>query len=145
MKIKIQARHIALTSDLKAYVKRRIKYALGSRYDNIKHIVVTLSDVNGPRGGEDKRCKVHIALNGKQEIVIDDKQTHFHSAIDLATERASLALTRRIERLRNKARRFKNTFKSNKREKAENNSEYRPKNTEYYYGYDYDFGFSPRY
>jgi putative sigma-54 modulation protein len=106
---------------------------------------VTLSDVNGPKGGEDKRCKVHIALNGKQEIVIDDKQTHFHSAIDLATERASLALTRRIERLRNKARRFKNTFKSNKREKAENNSEYRPENTEDYYGYDYDFGFSPRY
>ena len=137
MKIKIQARDIALTSDLKAYVKRSIKYALGSRYDSIKHIIVTLSDINGPKGGEDKRCKVLIKLDGTKDIVIDDKQTHLHSAIDVATERASLAVTRRIGRLQTKAKRLKNTLKSSMLNKGEHDLE--RDSGQYEYSHDFKY------
>ncbi|WP_320820480.1 HPF/RaiA family ribosome-associated protein [Thalassolituus sp.] len=133
MKIKIQARHVALTKDLKDYVKRRISYALGSRDDKIERIVVTLSDVNGPKGGEDKRCKVLIKLDGKNDIVIDDKQEHFHSAIDLAVDRASRAVSRRIERLQNKARKLKHSFRSKSSEERETDRLYEDYENEYGY------------
>jgi len=47
MRIKVQARRLALTKSLKAYVKRRLNFALDSRYDNIQGVTVTLTDVNG--------------------------------------------------------------------------------------------------
>ncbi|MDF1763033.1 MAG: HPF/RaiA family ribosome-associated protein [Oleibacter sp.] len=122
MKIKVQARHIALPSELKAYVKRRLQFALGSRADSIKQVKVTLSDINGPKGGEDKRCQMLIKIDGKKDIVIDDKQEHIHSAIDIASDRASRAITRRIERLQNKAKRMKIAFKKIRAKRSDNDA-----------------------
>src|SRR5690606_6445165 len=99
MRIKVQARRLALTKSLKAYVKRRLNFALNSRYDNIQRVTVTLTDVNGPKGGEDKHCQVLVKLNGQKEVVIREQQADLYSAIDSAASRTSRTVTRRIERL----------------------------------------------
>jgi len=111
MKIKVQARHLALTSELKEYVQRRIRFALDSRFDSIKRVVVTVSDINGPKGGEDMRCQVLIKLEGQNDIIIDNKQAHLRSAIDKAAEKASRTVTKRIERLQHKATRIKSALR----------------------------------
>ena len=119
MKIQINARHLALTQELKKYVKRRLKFALGSRFEQVKRVEVTLSDINGPKGGEDKRCQVLLKIQGQQDVVIDDVQSHLYAAIDRAANRASQTVSKRINRLRQKAKRFKKAiqeFKDDKRE-----------------------------
>jgi putative sigma-54 modulation protein len=110
MRIKVKARRLALTKSLKAYVKRRLSFALNSRYDNIQQVIVTLTDVNGPKGGEDKHCQVLVKINGQKEVVISEQQADMYSAIDSAAGRTSRTVTRRIERLQHKATKLKAAF-----------------------------------
>ncbi|BCD99952.1 HPF/RaiA family ribosome-associated protein [Marinicellulosiphila megalodicopiae] len=133
MKIKIKARHLALTSELKNYVKRRILFALDSRRENIKRIEVTLSDINGPKGGEDKRCQVLVKLNGQQDVIINDKQVQIFSAIDKAADRASRSVSKRIERLQHKATRIKSVFRKVRPQKSEKPDIYEEYENEYGY------------
>lgn len=107
MKVQVKARHFSLTKELKQYVKKRLKFALGSRFQQIKRVEVMLSDINGPKGGEDKRCQILLKINGQTDVVVDDVQSHLYSAIDRAASRASRTVSKRVTRLRHKAKRFK--------------------------------------
>ena len=88
MQIDIQARHFSLTEALKNYVELRLGYALHTRYDRIKRVLVRLSDINGPRGGNDKCCQLHVVLPGQADVVIADTQSNLYAAIDRAADRA---------------------------------------------------------
>ena len=104
MQIEIQARDFSLTQALRSHVERRLAFALSTRYDRIDRIWVRLSDVNGPRGGSDKCCQLHIVMPGQADIVIVDTQTNMYVAIDRAADRAGRAVSRRLARLRRNKR-----------------------------------------
>ena len=98
MQIDIQALNFSLTEALAAYIERRINFMFSSRYDQIKRINVRLMDINGPRGGEDKRCRIHITLPRLSDIVIEDTELDLYVAIDRATDRAIRTVHRRLAR-----------------------------------------------
>ena len=100
MHIDIQARDFSLTKALRKYIERRLSFALSTRYDHIKRIMVRLSDINGPRGGNDKCCQLHVVLPGQADVVIEDTQTDLYIAIDRATDRAWHTVSRKLARLR---------------------------------------------
>ena len=104
MQIEIQARDFSLTPALRSHVVRRLGFALSTRYDRIGRIRVRLSDINGPRGGSDKCCQLHIIMPGQADIVIVDTQANLYVAIDRAADRASRAVSRSLARLRRKKR-----------------------------------------
>ena len=104
MQMEIQARGFTLTHALRGYVERRLNFALSDRYTTINHVRVRLSDINGPRGGSDKRCHLQVMLPGQTPIVIEDTETDLYVAIDRACDRARRTLTRRLERKRDKNR-----------------------------------------
>lgn len=98
MQVYIQTRHFSLTNSLRKYAERRLRFALTSCHEHIQRVVMRLSDINGPRGGEDKRCQVHIILAGLPDIVIEDIEVDLYMAIDRATDRAGRTLLRKIDR-----------------------------------------------
>jgi len=98
MNIDIQSRNFSLTTALRSHIKRRIGFALSTRYDQIKSILVRLSDINGPRGGNDKCCQLHVVLPGQADVVIEDTQADMYVAIDRAADRASRTVSRRLAR-----------------------------------------------
>lgn len=104
MHIQIQARHFSLTEALKKHVKKRIKYALNVGSDQIQRIQVRLSDINGPRGGIDKRCLIQVSLTRHSEIVIADTHSDLYTAIGQATGRLNKTLSRKLNRLRSRDR-----------------------------------------
>lgn len=99
MKIDIQCRGFELTEELRDYTKKRLAYNLYSGNAYIQRVIVRLSDINGPRGGEDKRCCLEIRLKGLPEIVIEDTETNLYVAINRAVERAGRTLVRRLSRV----------------------------------------------
>ena len=101
MQIDIHARSFSLTQALRSHIERRLSFALSARYDQIRRILVRLSDVNGPRGGNDKRCQIQVSLPGQADVVIEDVQSNLYVAISRAADRASRTVTRRIGRKRN--------------------------------------------
>lgn len=104
MHIDIQARDFWLTTALRKHVERRLGFALSTRYDRISRIRVRLYDVNGPRGGSDKRCHLHVVIPGQADVVIVDTQPDLYAAIDRAADRVGRAVSRRLARLRRKER-----------------------------------------
>lgn len=111
MKVKVQTRHLELTSELVEYVKHRINLALEYRFNNIKQVVVTVSDVNGPKGGEDMRCQVLVKLEGQNDIVVDKKSAYLRASIDKAADKTSRTVTKRLERIQHRATRIKSALR----------------------------------
>lgn len=100
MNIQIHAQDFTLTEGVRDYVTRRLAYALNHGSDVVSRIDVRLSDINGPRGGLDKRCGIEIRLKGATAIVIEDIEADLYIAIDRAAERAGRTLDRRLARRR---------------------------------------------
>lgn len=100
MHIQIHAQDFSLTEGLREHVARRLAYALNHGLDSISRIVVRLSDVNGPRGGVDKRCGIEIRVKGTPAVAIEDTEADLYVAIDRAAERAGRTLDRRLARRR---------------------------------------------
>lgn len=98
MNIAIQSNGLVLTDSLRDYVHRRLQTALG--WALTRRLAVWLSDINGPRGGRDKRCKIQISLDHGKTIIIEDTEEDMYAAIDLAAERADRALVRQMAKSR---------------------------------------------
>ena len=100
MHITIQSHGFILTEALRSYAEQRLRMALGWTGGRLRKLVVVLSDINGPRGGIDKRCKIQVQLAGGKGVVIEDTEADLYVAIDRAAERADRAVVRRVQRLR---------------------------------------------
>lgn len=100
MQLDIQARGFALTDALRNYTLKRLRFALGREDSFVMRARVRLADINGPRGGVDKRCQIELALAGQANIMIEDTETDLYFAIDRACERAMRTLSRRLVRSR---------------------------------------------
>jgi hypothetical protein len=66
--------------------------------DRVQVIKVTIDDVNGPKGGKDKHCRVVIYSKGMPDIVITDNQTSVMSAVNIALSRARLSFLKKVKR-----------------------------------------------
>lgn len=100
MQIEIQAVEYTLTEGLRGHILRRLQFALGRFRDRVARISVRLSDLNGPRGGVDKVCRLQIRLHGMPDILIEDSEADQYMAISRAADRAGRTLGRRLRRAR---------------------------------------------
>ena len=100
MRIEIQSRGFDLTEGLREHTERRLQFALNWASHDVRTVSVRLFDVNGPRGGNDKCCRIQIPLAGGHDVVIEDTESDLYVAIDRAADRSERALARRLERLR---------------------------------------------
>ena len=100
MQITIQTSGFVLTEALRAHTEKRLASALGWAGAHLRKLAVSLSDINGPRGGLDKRCKIQVQLEGGKKVIIEDTEADLYVAIDRAADRADRAVVRRVERRR---------------------------------------------
>lgn len=96
----IHSRTIPLTAPLRTQVERKLHFTLDRLADRIRTIRVRLDDVNGPRGGADKRVTIHLrgerGLSIRVEHTADDTLTAFAVAV----ERLERVITRDQDRRR---------------------------------------------
>lgn len=100
MRIDIQTSGFKLTDGLRAHAERRLQFALSWAAHDVRNIVVRLSDINGPRGGNDKRCLIQIPIPGRPDVVIEDTESDLYVAIDHAVGRIERSVARRLQRKR---------------------------------------------
>ncbi|PKO72388.1 MAG: 30S ribosomal protein S30 [Betaproteobacteria bacterium HGW-Betaproteobacteria-14] len=98
MRIDIRTNGFPLTEAIREYAARRLRYALTRADEHVRWVALHLGDVNGPRGGRDKRCRVRVMLKGRPDVVIDDVETDLYAAIDRAANRAGRSVARCMSR-----------------------------------------------
>ena len=100
MKIEIQTKGFSLTDALATYVANRFNSAASRNKNHILQTQVRLLDINGPRGGIDKRCQFNVKVAGIPEVVIQETSASLYAAIDRAAHGAGRIITKRLRRLR---------------------------------------------
>lgn len=98
MRLEIRGQGMTVPPSLHGYLERRLRFALGRFAPRIRAVVARLGDVNGPRGGLDKRCQITLRFAPSGEITVDDVAAQFTAAIDGATDRAGRAAARHVDR-----------------------------------------------
>jgi ribosomal subunit interface protein len=92
--------NVELSPALEQYVQRRFQVALRRFDKRLPLVVVRLTDVNGPKGGVDKRCHVTLPMPPSTPILVEEHHADLYTAIDFAAERVSRAVTRELGRRR---------------------------------------------
>lgn len=87
----------AATSD---WIRRRVELRLDRHEHAVRRVIVTLGDVNGPRGGVDQQCVVHMRLrSGGRPVVVRAREATISEAVSKALDRARRRLGRRLDNL----------------------------------------------
>lgn len=100
MKLTIRARKIDLTDELRTLVVRRVRFSLTRLLSADARVAVVLADVNGPRGGRDKRVLVRVATPTLPEVIIQEDGDDVAAALDRAVDRAARTCARARDRVR---------------------------------------------
>lgn len=98
MRIDLHCEGVEVAPGLREYVARRMGFAIGRFREHIQWARVKVADVNGPRGGADKRCVVQLRLRNLPDVVFAITQLDVRLAVDQAAERVSRVLAQRVRR-----------------------------------------------
>lgn len=76
----------------------RVRFALRRLTTFVPHAKVQFTDINGPRGGLDKRCQVELRTDGAGTVVIASLAHDWRTALDRSLSRATRVLIRSLQR-----------------------------------------------
>ncbi len=97
MKLSIRIRGASADSELTEQIKKRALTALGRFSSRISNVIVRLDDMNGPKGGIDKRCSIELSGSfGRRLAEVRDQS--FNVAIDRGFAVAQRSLVRLLKR-----------------------------------------------
>lgn len=80
------------------YAERRLRNSVRRFGRRVKHLKVSIKDVNGPRGGVDKRCRIIAEIRPSGEVVIEETDAQVQEAIDRASSRLRHSVQRKLDR-----------------------------------------------
>jgi ribosomal subunit interface protein len=99
MDVQISIRNADVADALRAYVERRLHFSLGRFIGRLGRVRVQVTDVNGPRGGVDKSCRISAELlPGRRLVLHEAVDANLYVAIDHATEGIGRSFSRKLAR-----------------------------------------------
>ncbi len=85
-------------TQMRDFSVQRVRFALRRLANFVPHAKVQFTDVNGPRGGVDKRCQVELKTDTARTVVIASLARDWRTALDRSLSRATRVLTRNLQR-----------------------------------------------
>jgi putative sigma-54 modulation protein len=102
MELTISSQNLHVDEDTELHVRRRIDFALEQFNSWITRVQVHLEDVNGPRRGVDKQCRILVNIKGGKTLKVEDLDTDIIAAVNRAADRVGQVVSREIDRRREK-------------------------------------------
>ena len=93
---------VKLKENDRAYIRQRLGMKLGKYAMSIERVSVRVKDVNGPRGGVDKLCRIKVVLSGLPSVVFQSQAVSLEAAINGALTGVERAVRRSVQRRRMK-------------------------------------------
>lgn len=76
----------------------RVRFTLRRMSAMVARAKVQFSDINGPRGGVDKRCQIELSTETAGTVVISSLAQDWRTALDRSLRRATRVLRRGVQR-----------------------------------------------
>ena len=86
--------------ELRTLTERRVRQAFKRLAWLIPRVRVHLSDINGPRGGIDKRCQIELITDGGKPVIVTSLARDWFLALQSALTRAARSLLHNLQRSR---------------------------------------------
>src|SRR5438876_9842485 len=100
----VRAHGLALTDGLRRYAREHVAAKLMKHARSIQAVTIRFDDVNGVKGGIDKRCRIEVVVARGGAIVTEQRGHDLRAATNRAAERSDLAVTSAIARRRARPR-----------------------------------------
>lgn len=98
LELHVHGTHIA--QNLRRYAERRFRFAFRRFSRQVRRLRIYVADINGPRGGGDKQCRILADIAPSGRLVLTETDPHMRAAMDRAAHRLKQTLRRDIERRR---------------------------------------------
>lgn len=100
MKLTIRTRHLHLTRETQEQIRQRISFAFDRISRWVRAIDLTITDVNGPKGGPDKQCRLRVRGRSIAGIVVEHVGVDTLASVADIADRAERSLLRTVARRR---------------------------------------------
>ncbi len=100
MHVEIRAKNLRLHGTAREEMERQVRFALSRFAGRISLVTVGLSDLNGPRRGADKLCRLVVRLIRAGKVTIEEINANVAAAVGLAADRAGRTVGRELHRRR---------------------------------------------
>lgn len=97
MRLEIRQRGMKVTEELRVHIQERVELALSRFLRSIDRVWVYLRDVNGPRGGLSKMCRIVVELPRRGRVVVTGMDSDVYAAITRTANRAKFAVRRHVK------------------------------------------------
>ena len=98
MRIYLQSQGFDITSAIDEHVRRQLARNLAGSEDNIIAVDVFLGDINGPRGGMDKKALVCVQLASRLSVQFEAMHSDLYRAVTVASRKARRSVKRTLRR-----------------------------------------------
>jgi len=100
MQLDIRSHNVALTSELRQHIDRRVGQALNRFEQHVGSARIALTDVNGPKGGPDKVCRLTVVLNGCNRVAVTEYGSNLFRIVDRVADRVNQRVSSVLEKVR---------------------------------------------
>ena len=98
MDIEIRTQNVELSDALRHYIERRLGYAVRPFRRNLDAVTVRLIDLNGPRGGVDKRCRIIATQHPIGTLLAQATDVDLYAAVDRPAHRLERTISAQCKR-----------------------------------------------
>jgi len=110
MSIIVRSVGLQASESLHEHAERRLEFSLGRLLPHASSVVVRVADENGPKGGNDKRCRI-VLQAGSLQLIAEATDANPYAAVDIACARLARALRKDIDRSRERRARVRFSVK----------------------------------
>ncbi len=97
MEIRFVDRSQQLTDEQRQAATRSFLFALSRFGEQIQHVTVLTEDVNGPRGGIDKRCVARATLQRQGTVEVSQQAAEFGEGFARIARRLGHSVARKLK------------------------------------------------
>lgn len=98
MRVEVQVHNLPSPPGLIRDLEKRAGNSFARFQSSIKRVCVHLEDVNGPRGGRDKECRIVCHLAGGASIMLRRVRSSTRSAVITCFKSAQRSVQRHVRR-----------------------------------------------
>lgn len=91
-----------LAESLRAHAVRRARFHFSRFAHELSRVVLRVADINGPRGGVDKECRVTVTGPRVSAASLDVRSTDPFAAVDEAVDRMARTVARQLDKGRSR-------------------------------------------
>ncbi|MBL9148916.1 MAG: hypothetical protein JNM94_09510 [Phycisphaerae bacterium] len=98
MLIRFQDGPLPTSPALLSHAKRCLERAARPAAGRLREVLVRVRDLNGPRGGVDKACRMLAQVDGVGAISVEARARDFHESVVASAEKLRRAIMHRLQR-----------------------------------------------